>query len=138
MELAELAQLESHGERSDLRRILSDHRPARGPQHGDREATPCQILLIAQILVGSYEKLEPSRFGFSNVRAVLELCPSALDRRLNPVVAEGEAQGNWCPLVEQDSQMTSDRNSQALARMLENRVDLFACHTRKPLEELQD
>ena len=118
--------------------MRSDQRPARGPEHDDRDATAGQILLVPQILVGRDVELEARRLSLFDERAGLELRPATFERGFNGMITEGATERNGRSLVEQDSQIASSRHGQTLARMFENGIDLLPCHARKPLEELND
>ena len=69
--------------------MRSDQRPARGPEHDDRDATAGQILLVPQILVGRDVELEARRLSLFDERAVLELRPATFERGFNGMITEG-------------------------------------------------
>lgn len=118
--------------------MQSKLRPTRGPEDYDRDLPAVEVLLIAEILVGGDQKLKSHRLSHLNELAVLQLTPTTLERRLDDVPVERAAKRGRRPLIEEELQIASGPNGQALAGMLQYRIDLRPSYTRKPLQELDD
>jgi hypothetical protein len=97
-----------------------------------------EVLLTAEILVGGDQEIEFHRLSHLNELAILQLTPTTLEGRLDHVPFERVAKRSWRPLIEEELQIASGRNGQALAGVLQHRIDLRPSNTRKPLQELDD
>jgi len=88
-----------------VRNILLNSRPTRRQEHGDRNSTNLQILLVLQILISRYENFKALKFGSCNNLPILQQTPAALMRSFNDVSPEG----NRNTLVKEDLQAATLR-----------------------------
>ncbi len=116
----------------------AEGRPVGRPEHQDGESTSSKVLLIPKILVRGDQEIKSGRFGLLNQLPVIQLAPAALERGLDDEPVKGPAQRRGRALIEEDLQRASGRNSEAVARVLQHRVNLRTRHAREPLEKLAD
>lgn len=70
-----LAGLHGQSSRNDHLRVRPQARPVRGWQHENCQLPTCKILLVAKVLIGSYQEIV-LRLGFAKQFAVGEPVPT--------------------------------------------------------------
>ena len=127
-------------------RVALDGRPAGGWQHQDGDSPLGVILLVAEILVRGYQRVEVFALCCCKQVSVGKGRPAEFVSRLDGVRRQGSSQGSRCALIEEDSLgwevskrlLPGSRHGEALGRMLEDGMDLLEGHSREPLDELGD
>jgi hypothetical protein len=98
-------------------------------------------LLVAKALVSGYEGVELA-FRYAEQLPIAELRPGHLIDGYHRVISKCAAQRCRRPLIKQYSHARAAREAeilcdyQALLGMSQDKLDLFAGHARKPLEEI--
>lgn len=109
-------------------------RPTRRREHQYRDAPRRQVLLVLQVLIGRNEQGEIGVFGGLQQFSILQLCPSALERRIDGVASQELTERDRRALIEQNAQLR--RRDSTARSMREDGPHLFERNARKPLEEL--
>jgi hypothetical protein len=118
---------------------FADPRPVIGIDYQQCDPSASKILLVSNALIRGNHQIEPVLLGQSEEIAVGYFCPPAFVRRFHPVPDQPVAQRSRCVVVEQNPHAdASGWNwvAQALRRVLQHCVYLFARHPWEPVKEL--
>jgi hypothetical protein len=83
--------------------MQAQDRPLRGAQHENGNRPACKILLVADILVGGQQQLEPGLFRCGESCAVAEPVPSHILRPGDAVARQRLTEGEGGPVIEQNT-----------------------------------
>jgi hypothetical protein len=119
---------------------LPNRHPVIGAQHEQRKLPPCQILLVSDTSITRNENIESGRLRRRKQVSIREFRPASLVSRINLMTSQRVAQRRGGVVIQEDSHPRSrpNRLRQALRRVLQHAVHLFARYTGKPFDELFD
>ena len=89
LQFSKLTLLKSERSHRDFVGVKLDFGPTRCPQDEHRQATPGQVLLIPQVLVGGDVNVEAHGLRTLNQCTVLELSPPTFERRFYGMSVKG-------------------------------------------------
>jgi hypothetical protein len=95
-------------------------------------------LLIAEVLVGRDKNLKAILLCRGQQIAVAQDTPTTLKSRFHLMRDQKLAEGDWSPLIEENTHSGNLRQSQAFRCMVENRTHLLDGDAREPLHKLRD
>jgi hypothetical protein len=142
-QLHDIARTERVDRRDNFRLMSANLRPARRGQHQNSQPLSGNVLLVAEVLVSSNEGFE-IRLSRLQEGAVVKRRPAHLIGRRDGVAGQCATQRRGSSMVEENFPTglavnpARSRHRQTSLRVLQHKLDLFACHAGKPLQEIID
>lgn len=85
--------------------LVFDARPAGCGQHNNGDCATCEVLLVAEILVGRNQNRKAAFLGLLQQVAIFQIVPTKLEGRRDLMRCEVLAKRDWSPLVEKNAHL---------------------------------
>ena len=118
------------------RNFLLDLWPTCCPEHDDRNATACKVLLIPEILIGGDKNFVPFGFCRGDEFTVHQGRPTTFVRRCDLMACERTPQGGRGSVIKEDPHLCNGERT--AGSVLQHGARLVQTDSWKPLQELMD